>query len=91
MGQQVVFGVRPEDIQDARRATDHDPGHRIRATIEVVEPMGAEIFVYLNTGRNTFIARLGAHDEAAVDQQIELVINLQKAHFFDAGSGEVLV
>lgn len=90
VGKQVVFGVRPEDIEDARMASDTDPGHRITAKVEVVEPMGAEIFIYLNTGNNAFIARLDAHDEAKVNQDIGLVIKMEKTHFFDADSGEAL-
>ncbi len=91
VGKDIAFGIRPEDIDDARFAADTDPGHRMKAKVEVVEPMGAEVFIYLNTGKNDFIARLDAHDKATVNEDIDLIMDMQKAHFFDPESGEALV
>jgi multiple sugar transport system ATP-binding protein len=68
-----------------------DPAHAITARVEVVEPMGAEVFVYLHTGTHAFTARLDAYCPARVDQDFTLVLNLQKAHFFDAETGHTVV
>ncbi len=90
-GQLVVFGIRPEDINDAVFVSQPKPEHCIQARVEVVEPMGAEVFIYLNTGRHAFIARVDGHDQAEVDQQLQLVLDMKKAHFFDPSTGEALV
>lgn len=87
----IVFGVRPEDIVDALYATDANPGHQIKARVEVVEPMGAEIFIYLNTGHNAFIARVDAHEKIEVGQESAMAVNMKKSHFFDCDTGGAVV
>ena len=91
VGQAIVFGVRPEDVQDVLYVTNPNPEHQVKARVEVVEPMGAEVYIYLNTGKHTFIARVDAHDNADVNQQLTMVLNMKKAHFFDPKSGETIV
>ena len=91
VGQAVVFGVRPEDVQDTLYVTNPNPEHQVKARVEVVEPMGAEVYIYLNTGKHTFIARMDVHDNADVNQQLTLVLNMKKTHFFDPKSGETIV
>ncbi len=90
-GKPVTFGIRPEDAQDVRYAASPNPERQVKARVEVVEPMGAEIYLYLNTGKNNFIARVGAHENVDVDQQLTLVLNTKKSHFFDPKTGETIV
>ena len=91
VGQGVSFGVRPEDVQDVLYVTNPNPDHQVKARVEVVEPMGAEVYLYLNTGKHTFIARLDAHDSADVNQELTMVLDMKKTHFFDQQSGETIV
>ena len=60
------------------------------ATVEVVEPMGAEVYIYLKTGAHSFIARVNAHQRAEVGQQLVMAFDMQKSHFFD-GATESLI
>lgn len=90
-GKDVVFGVRPEDIRDVAHVTNPNPHHQLTAKVEVVEPMGSEIFLYLTTGKHTFTARVSARASAAVNQDLNLVLTMEKAHFFDKSTGEILV
>ncbi|NQT95998.1 MAG: TOBE domain-containing protein, partial [Candidatus Omnitrophica bacterium] len=57
----------------------------------VIEPMGAEVFLYLNTGKHSFIARVGGHDKPAVNQEMELVLDISQVHFFDPDTEKVIV
>ncbi|MCB9757133.1 MAG: sn-glycerol-3-phosphate ABC transporter ATP-binding protein UgpC [Candidatus Omnitrophica bacterium] len=82
-GQEVIFGVRAEDIYDKLVVSQATPDNTIQATCEVVEPIGSEVFVYLNTGRHNFIARVGAHDRPQINRDMELVLDMSKVHFFD--------
>jgi multiple sugar transport system ATP-binding protein len=91
VGKDVVFGIRPEDIADRRTAGQADPDHCGQATVEVVEPMGAEVYLYLTTGKHSFIARMGSREEAEVNQKLDLVFNLRKAHFFDPQTEKTIV
>ena len=82
-GKDVVFGIRPEDIYDKLFASEAPPENVLTATVEVVEPMGSETYIYLATGKHTFIAKVGAHDRPTEDQDMDLVFDMSKVHFFD--------
>jgi len=54
-GRTVIVGVRPENFEDASLVQADVRGHGItfRATIDVVESMGSDVFVYLTQGRES--------------------------------------
>ncbi len=91
IAQEVTFGIRPEDIYDRLFVGQSAPENTIKATVEVVEPMGSEVFLYLNTGLNTLTARVDVHTQASVGQELEFVFDMDKAHFFDKDSEEGIV
>lgn len=82
-GQEVIFGIRAEDIHDKLVVSQATPDNTIQAICEVVEPIGSEVFVYLNTGRHNFVARVGAHDRPQINRDMDLVLDMSKVHFFD--------
>ncbi len=91
VGKDIVFGIRPEDLKDPAHATNPNPNHQFNATVEVVEPMGSEIFLYLTSGTHPFTARVDAHIKTDVGQKVTLVSTMKKAHFFDKKTGQTLV
>jgi multiple sugar transport system ATP-binding protein len=86
IGKPVVFGSRPEDV-----SIKQNDAPSIPATVEVVEPMGAEVFMYFNTGQHSFIARLGAQAYADIGQQMQMSFDMKKCRVFDAGTEQSLV
>lgn len=90
-GKEVTFGIRAEDIYDKLFVSEATPNNTVTATCEVVEPMGAEVYLYLNTGRHSFIARVGAHNRPEVNRDMELVFDMNKVHFFDHDTEETIV
>ena len=82
-GKPVIFGIRPEDIYDKLFVTDAPKENVVTATVEVVEPMGSEVYLYLKAGNHSMIARVGAHDRPAINQDMDLVFDMTQAHFFD--------
>jgi multiple sugar transport system ATP-binding protein len=83
---EVVFGIRPEDFYLADDAANLTEIAELTATVEVVEPMGNEIYLYLNTGTNSLVARVNARSEPPIGSQLKLVLDMSKAHFFDSQS-----
>lgn len=79
----VVFGIRPEDVYDKLYYPNPQPEHVIKAKVDVVEPLGSETYVYLNTGNNTIVARFESMAQVKVDQQVEVVLDMKKAHTFN--------
>lgn len=91
IGKKVVFGMRAENIYDKLYTPMADPESTITATVEVVEPLGNEIFLHLDTGKHSFVARVDAHNQAQVNQDIELVFNMRKMHAFDMESEKAII
>lgn len=80
---EVVLGIRSEDVYDKLYVSEVSPDNTIRVTCEVVEPLGAEVFLYLSSGKHHFIARVGAHNRPEVNKDMEVVFDMRKVHFFD--------
>jgi multiple sugar transport system ATP-binding protein len=87
----IVMGTRSEDIYDKLFASEASTENTVRATCEVIEPMGAEAFLYLRCGSNTFIARVSGHVRPGVNQDIDLVFDMNKAHFFDKNTERAIL
>ena len=84
IGKKIIFGVRPEDI-GSERAENTGNCPILHARIEVMEPMGAETYLYLDVGADTScIARIDAHRTTRVGEVLDLAVLMSKAHLFDA-------
>ena len=91
VNQPVHFGVRPEDIGSERAEMDVN-SPRVKFKIEVLEPMGAETYLYLDTGTgSSCIARVDAHREADVGDELSLALMMSKTHLFDAKTEKIIV
>jgi multiple sugar transport system ATP-binding protein len=90
-GRAIIMGVRSEDIYDKLFASEASQENTVRATCEVVEPLGSEVFLYLNSGRHSFIARVGAHDRPEINRDMDLVFDMSKVHFFDPETEETII
>ena len=86
----VVFGSRPEDINDTHHASFAQPDQTASASVEVVEPMGAEVYLYLNSGNHSFVARVNPHEKAGVGQKLDVAFDMRKCHFFDSQTEQVI-
>jgi len=82
VGKKVILGVRPEDIIEKGEETSTEFGV-LSAQVEVVEPLGSEIFVYLSTSRHAFIARVSPDHEVRVNETFEAVVDMAKIQLFD--------
>jgi len=88
---EVIFGIRPEDIYDKLFVSEAPSENTIKATCEVIEPMGSEIYLHLNTGRNSLVAKVGGHNRPVLNQDMALVLDMSKVHFFDKDSDITIV
>ena len=89
-GREIVFGIRPEDIKETVETEEDGNSDSVRAKIEVAEPMGAEIYLYLNTGSHPLIARMSANRSYTVGQDIGMRFDQDHALLFDPETEEVL-
>ena len=82
-GKDVVLGVRPEDIHDSQYLPQGITPANISSNIEVIEQMGNEMIIYLETGGKSFIARTDPRTAAQVGGTLDVTINLDNMHIFD--------
>lgn len=90
INKEIILGIRPEDLYDKMFAHDYSPEDTFSARVDVKEPMGSEIYLYLTSGTDTLIARMSPYTEAEVGQEIEVVIDLNKIHVFNPVTDENL-
>jgi multiple sugar transport system ATP-binding protein len=79
----LILGIRPEDIYDRLFSSEVAPENTARAFLEVVEAMGVETHLHLKTKRNQFISKIPSSQKPGPNQDMELVFDMSKAHFFD--------
>jgi multiple sugar transport system ATP-binding protein len=88
LGQQIVLGIRPEHLVEIHQADASIPEDSlIHATVDVVELLGNEIFVYLTTSAgHTITARMDPDLRLQRGQQIQVTAPPDRLHFFDPQS-----
>ena len=81
LGKDVLIGIRPEDMVVTDKAVE---GQTLTARVEVVEPLGAEILLYISTKQHeSIIVRIPPHYEFRVGDSAIFKPTLEKFHFFD--------
>jgi len=78
----ITLGIRPEHLLENMEQKEK-PGVSINAMIEVVEPMGSEINLYLNVGGQSLTARIHTDTEPEVQKSHVLDVDMAVTHFFD--------
>ena len=86
---EVIFGIRPEDIDDAK-LTPGTSDDTVVAQVDVTEPMGAEVVVYFSKGESSFVGRLDPHTEATDGEEHPVRFNMKKIHLFDKDTEKVI-
>ncbi|HET6568380.1 MAG TPA: sn-glycerol-3-phosphate ABC transporter ATP-binding protein UgpC [Rhodothermales bacterium] len=90
VGREVVLGIRPEDIYVAGSPYITNSVADASMLLDVLEPMGNEIFVYARSLEQTLVARVAPQPLPSPGQSIQLAFDLTKLHFFDADTDEVI-
>ncbi len=76
----VIVGIRPEDLLEA---TEHVPGKTIQTTVEVVEPIGSEIYLNVAAGEVPLTASVDRKARVKPHQDFVLEPSLDYLHLFD--------
>lgn len=86
----VTLGIRPEHLYENQEQTEK-AGTSIRTLIEVVEPMGSEINLYVSIGGQTLTARISSDSQPKVEEYHILDVDMDAAHFFDGNTEMAIV
>ncbi|HBX47438.1 MAG TPA: sugar ABC transporter ATP-binding protein, partial [Clostridiaceae bacterium] len=82
-GKEVVFGIRPEHMNDDAKFMEEHKDSTISAKIEVMEHMGPETFLYFVCEGTNMVARVEPTTTAQLEQTIKLALDMDKMHIFD--------
>lgn len=82
----LVVGIRPEDVM--LEPTTSDQG--IPGTVEFIEPLGAESYVYVKLAEETIIARVAPNYALKPGEQVNIKLNSERVHLFDGQSEKTI-
>ena len=83
-GRHVVLGIRPEHLHP--RSPEGGPSVPVVLKVNVVEPLGSDMDVYMSSDLNDHVvARVEAREGLHADSQVTLYVDLRKVHFFEPG------
>ncbi|MCM3674947.1 sn-glycerol-3-phosphate ABC transporter ATP-binding protein UgpC [Peribacillus simplex] len=85
-GKDIILGIRPEDFHNEGAYFTESPNTTFTTQIDVAELMGAEIMLYSTLEGQDFVARVDAKNIIQAGENIELALDMNKAHFFDKGT-----
>lgn len=89
-GKEIIFGIRPEDIQTEQIFLDTNPNAVIETEVVVSELLGSESMLYSKIGEKEFIAKVDARDYHQPGDIVQLGFNMTKAKFYDPATEEVI-
>ena len=91
LGQDVVFGIRPEDIFDPQYKPDQIPTDAtITSDVDVTEPLGSEVYLYMLAGDESYIARVDPRTTASIGSTFDLVFDMSNMQLFDRATQEAI-
>ncbi|GAO03432.1 ABC transporter ATP-binding protein [Anaeromyxobacter sp. PSR-1] len=82
-GAAVTVGIRPENVVELGRAPRGESA-RIPVTVDIAEPLGDEVIVHARAGEDPVVFRQAPHAIPGIGDQLEVQVELDHLHLFDA-------
>ena len=83
VGKEVTLGVRPENIHGAPYIPPNIDAAQVKANVEVIELLGHELHLFVNSGKNSLVSIVDARLAPTVGNEVDLVVNVDAMHLFD--------
>jgi multiple sugar transport system ATP-binding protein len=81
--QKIWLGIRPEDIYDEETHDANGSYQEATSKLEVVEPMGNEIYLYFTVDGSQITARVSTRTNPEPGAEAKLYFDMNMAHYFD--------
>lgn len=82
-GREVVMGIRPEHVHAPEFAPPNIIGEPVSATVEIVELLGHELHLFMNSGTTTFVGTVDPRFGVMAGNKIEVLFDMNNMHLFD--------
>jgi multiple sugar transport system ATP-binding protein len=86
----VLLGIRPEHMHRERDATLPEGFGRLRTTVEIVEPMGANTLINFRLGESSILVRLDGYSSEQPGDRLDLLVDMNRAVMIDPESERVI-
>jgi multiple sugar transport system ATP-binding protein len=83
VGKEVTLGIRPENIHGAPYIPPNIDAAQIKANVEVIELLGHELHLFVNSGKNRIVSIVDTRLAPTVGNEVDLVVNVDAIHLFD--------
>ena len=92
VGKSCVWGIRPEDIYDTQIIGLVKPGNgnTVQVDVDVIEPLGSDVEMYLKAGDVSLIAMIDSASPAKIGDHLNVVLDMEKSHLFDKDTEQAL-
>lgn len=90
-GRQITLGIRPEDVECDPAFVEKHSDSIINTQVEVVEPLGAEVFLYVSCGAGNVTARVEPGMKVKDGDRLPVAFNMDKIHLFDAETEKTIL
>lgn len=91
-GKTVTFGIRPEDLYDRQVPclVEATADNTIEVDVDVIEPLGNDVEMYLTIGDVQFIAMIDSGSQAKMGEKMSVLIDMSKSHLFDKDTEQAI-
>ena len=86
----IVLGIRPEDIHDSKVVMEAYPNAVLDIVVDVAELLGSETNVYTQINEDHICAVINARAGVHIGDKMQLTLDMNKVHFFDPDTENVL-
>jgi multiple sugar transport system ATP-binding protein len=86
-GRKVVLGIRPEDLMASRDEARGETA-TVPVAVEIVEPLGDAVLVHGSVGDTAVIGKLEPHRTPRAGDRVDLWVELEDMHVFDAATSQ---
>ncbi|GFP18861.1 multiple sugar transport system ATP-binding protein [Candidatus Hakubella thermalkaliphila] len=80
---EIILGIRPEHLEDAAFVPEERRFGLIDTVVDVIEPMGNEIYLYADIGGVQSMARINPESRVRGEDRITLALETERIHLFD--------
>jgi multiple sugar transport system ATP-binding protein len=90
IGQKVIAGIRPEHLM-LKNGAPAAPGSTLKLPVDLVEPLGSETLLHLRApGGESIVARVEPYAKVRVGDSVELIVENEHIHAFNAETEQSL-
>ena len=92
IGKPCIFGIRPEHIHDKSLVGLVKPteGNTVQADVDVLEPLGSNVEMYLKAGEHALVAEIDSATAAKTGDRIAVIFDMDESHLFDKDTEQAI-